>query len=253
MPNFVEMPYLPTAKVTHILAGVGMRAYGKALSDLQIACIYSKSADKLSVPVNAHADISVLPFGGKHFILDKSQTELFKKLKALGANPQFSYESIADGYPQEARLNCVRIGNRLFGNPKTMDAKILEYCKNCKVSICAVNQGYTKCSVAVIAENALITDDVGIAHMAKSEKMDVLSVEKGSILLNGYPYGFIGGCCSLAAKDILLFTGNWQRHSNAEAISAFLQNYHIYPESLSNGKLTDIGSFIPLFQQEEVS
>ncbi len=56
----------------------------------------------------------------------------------------------------------------------------------------------------------------------------------------------------MISKDMMLFIGNWKMHTNAEAISAFLRNYHIYPESLSSDELTDIGSFIPLFQQEEI-
>lgn len=251
MPYFVKTPYLPTAKVTHILAGTDLQPYEKLLSDFQIACIYSKPINNLDIPVKNHLDLAVFPCGGKDFILDSSQSQLFETLTSLGAYPQYSCVSATNGYPQEARLNCVRIGNRLLGNPKNVDIKILAYCQNHRVSICTVKQGYTKCSVAVVSENALITDDAGIARAAERDKLDVLLVEKGSVRLNGYPYGFIGGCCSLLSKDILLFMGNWKTHTNAEAIFGFLRNYQIYPESLANSDLTDIGSFIPLLQQEE--
>lgn len=252
MPCFVKKPYFPTAKVTHILAGTALQSYEKALSDFQIACIYSKPIDNLDISVKNHLDLAVFPCGSKDFILDSSQSKLFETLTSLGARPQYSRASATNGYPQEAWLNCVRIGNRLLGNPKTVDIKILEYCQNHRVSICTVKQGYTKCSVAVVSENALITDDTGIARAAERDKLDVLLVKKGSVRLNGYPYGFVGGCCSLISKDMMLFIGNWKMHTNAEAISAFLRNYHIYPESLSSDELTDIGSFIPLFQQEEI-
>lgn len=252
MSCFVKMPYLPTANVTHILAGTGMQPYEKVLTGLQITCTYSKPIVYLESSVKDHLDLAVFPFGGKDFILEPSQTQLFDKLISLGAHPQYANESIMNGYPQEAKLNCVRIGNRLLGNPEIVSAKILKWCENLSVSICAVKQGYTKCSVAVVAKDALITDDVGIARAAKIDNLDVLLVEKGSVRLNEYPYGFIGGCCSLISKDILLFTGNWKKHTNAEAIFEFLRNYQIYPESLSSGDLTDIGSFIPLLQQEEI-
>lgn len=251
MSCFVKMPYLPTASVTHILGGAGLRSYEKALSDLKVTCVYSEPIPSIKSSVKSHIDLAVFPFGGKDFILEPSQTQLFDKLISLGAHPQYVNEPIKNGYPWEAKLNCVRIGNRLFGNLETVSEKILKQCEKLSLSVCAVKQGYTKCSVAVVAKDALITDDAGIAHTAKMDNMDVLLVEKGSVCLNGYPYGFIGGCCSLLSKDILLFMGNWKTHTNAEAIFGFLRNYQIYPESLANSDLTDIGSFIPLLQQEE--
>lgn len=252
MPQFVSIPYLPTAKITHILAGEGMKPYERVLSDMQIAVLYSESIPALTMPVKTHIDLAVFPFGGEEFVLDNSQHRLFQKLCSFGARPQYATQPARCGYPQESRLNCVRIGNKLLANPKTIDVAITELCEKNSVALCAVKQGYTKCSVAVVSDNAFITDDMGIARAAKMDKLDVLLVEKGSVHLKGYPYGFIGGCCALASKDVMLFAGNVQNHANADAICAFLRNYQIYPESLANGDLTDIGSIIPLLQQEEL-
>lgn len=252
MPVPVPAPYLPTAKVTHILAGENMKPYEKALTDMCIHILYSEPLPALTGSLSLHLDLAVLPFSNKDFILDKSQHRLYKVLPSFGIQPQYANSGVEKGYPQEACLNCVRIGNSLFGNPKTIDKKIIELCKNNSVSFCAVKQGYTKCSVAVVSPNAVITDDSGIARAAGADKLDVLLVKKGSVHLQGFPYGFIGGCCSLVSKDIMLFTGNVQNHINADEICAFLRNYHIYPVSLTNGDLTDVGSFIPLLQQEEL-
>lgn len=250
MPQFVTLPYLPTAKVTHILAGTGMQSYEKVLADLNIACVYSEPISKITGSVKAHIDLAVFPFGGKDFLLERTQHRLFAQLLSLGAQPQYAQRRVENGYPQEASLNCVRIGDRLFGNPKTVDTHILKWCAQKALPFCCVKQGYTKCSVIAVTESALITDDIGIARTANADKLDVLYVDKGSVRLQGYPYGFIGGCASLISNDCMLFTGNVQNHANADSIIAFLRNYHIFPESLTNGALTDIGSFIPLFQQE---
>ena len=232
MPQFVTLPYLPTAKVTHILAGTGMQSYEKALADLNITCVYSEPISEITSSVK------------------RTQHRLFAQLLSLGAQPQYAQRRVENGYPQEASLNCVRIGDRLLGNPKTVDTHILEWCAQKALPFCCVKQGYTKCSVIAVTESALITDDIGIARTANADKLDVLYVDKGSVRLQGYPYGFIGGCASLISNDCMLFTGNVQNHANADSIIAFLRNYHIFPESLTNGALTDIGSFIPLFQQE---
>ena len=250
MPQFVTLPYLPTAKVTHILAGTGMRSYEKVLSDLNITCVYSEPISEIKNSVKAHIDLAVFPFGDKEFLLERSQHRLFAQLLSLGAQPQYAQRRVENGYPQEASLNCVRIGDRLFGNPETADANILKWCAQKALPFRCVKQGYTKCSIIAVTESALITDDVGIARAANADKLDVLCVAKGSVRLQGYPYGFIGGCASRIAKDCMLFTGNVQNHADADSIVAFLRNYHIFPEALTNDDLTDIGSFIPLFQQE---
>lgn len=251
MPSFLTLPYLPTSRVTHILGGAGMSAYEKALSALYITCIYTEPIPTIHTSVKAHADLAVFPFGGKMLILDTSQHTVFEALRALGAQPQYARRAVENGYPKEAVLNCVRIGNILLANPKTADNNILELCERYAVSLCKVRQGYTKCSVAVVSETALMTDDASVARVARDAGLDVLCVGKGSVQLQGYPYGFLGGCCALIAKDCMLFAGDVQMHENADAICAFLRNYQIYPEALSNTPLTDIGSFIPLLQQEE--
>ena len=52
--------------------------------------------------------------------------------------------------------------------------------------------------------SGVITEDTGIAA-ALSEKtdIDVLLIEKGHVKLDGYPYGFFGGCCGLIENDLL--------------------------------------------------
>jgi hypothetical protein len=61
-------------------------------------------------------------------------------------------------------------------------------------NIIDVKQGYTKCSVLPVSNNAFITDDISIYNQCVSFGIDVLYVGKGDVSLPGYNYGFIGGC-----------------------------------------------------------
>lgn len=113
-----------------------------------------------------------------------------------------------------------------------------------------VKQGYTKCSLCPVRENAVITDDSGIEKVLLNNGYDVLKVSKGSVRLHGFDYGFIGGCSAMISRDILLFFGNFEMHSDKDRIKVFLQNYGITPQSLNGDVLTDIGSIIPLSEQQ---
>ncbi len=252
MPIFTKVPYLPNGQVSCILAGEGMRAYENALKSLGIECLYSEPIPLLNPPVKAHVDLAVFQLSANRFLLEQSQINLFHSLSALGAKPEFLKSPLKNGYPYEVPLNCVRIGKKLICNPRTADPCILKDADLQGVSVISVKQGYTKCSVAPVTENAMITDDAGIARAAKRDKLDVLLVRRGSVRLKGYPYGFFGGCCSLISSDTMLFAGDVRHHADCDAILAFLRNYGISPEFLSENDLTDIGSFIPLIEQEVI-
>ena len=108
------------------------------------------------------------------------------------------------------------------------------------------NQRYAKCCCAVVGENALITSDNGIYKICLANKIDVLKISVGDILLDGYAYGFIGGCCGFISKNTLAFSGNVKLHKNYTDIRDFARNYHVELYSLTNGKLYDIGGILPI-------
>lgn len=49
-----------------------------------------------------------------------------------------------------------------------------------------VNQGYTRCATAVVAEDAIITMDLGIRALAQFLGIDVLLVHEENVFLDGY-------------------------------------------------------------------
>lgn len=155
---------------------------------------------------------------------------------------------LSSDYPEDCLLNCARFGHRIFCG-KQAAQEIEQYCHNTNVKIITVGQGYTRCSVCAVTENALITADEGLAKVAAAQNMDVLKIRAGWIELDGYDYGFIGGACGKLSRNTIAFVGEIEQHPDYENIRTFLKNYGIYAESLCGGPLRDIGGLIPLLEK----
>ncbi len=109
-----------------------------------------------------------------------------------------------------------------------------------------VKQGYSKCSVCIVGESAIITADKGIAEAADSAGMDVLLISAGYVTLPGYDYGFIGGASGLVENGLLYFCGDIATHPDYANIAKFCKKYSVELVSLWDGRLVDVGTIIPL-------
>ena len=156
-------------------------------------------------------------------------------------------KKIGSTYPYDIAYNVARINRAAFHNFIYTDDKILEYYNANGIKLIDVKQGYSKCSICVIAENAIITSDKIIAKAAVSNGYDVLHISEGYIKLKGLNYGFIGGCCGLISKEILAVNGDISQHIDYLKIKEFCEKYNVTIYPLHNGTLEDIGSIIPLY------
>lgn len=206
----------------------------------------------ISTSVRFHADINIFHISGREVLTGCSSVNKNNYLDIMFANSlkehEFNFEtiSIGDQYPDDVPLNACIVGQYLFCNKNTVSKTILNRCTELDIKPVFVNQGYTKCSICVINENAIITDDIGIAAAADKNAFDVLYISKGSVKLPGFEYGFIGGATGKLDKNKLAFTGDYRILNEAQVIEEFLNRYNITPICLTNGDLIDIGSIIPL-------
>jgi hypothetical protein len=110
-----------------------------------------------------------------------------------------------------------------------------------------IKQGYTKCSISVVDENAIITADIGIAREAEKRGIEALLIEPSQgILLPGLDYGFIGGSSGLLDRDIWPVYGDARKLVSFPSIYDFLSKKNIKILSLSDGNVVDLGGIIPL-------
>jgi len=143
-------------------------------------------------------------------------------------------------YPNNICLNALTLDNIFVHSVNFTDTNLLSLTKDKKVI--NVKQGYTKCSTCIVNNNAIITSDVSIAKALSLEKIDVLLIPPGDILLPGLNYGFIGGATGLIEDRVLAFYGSLDYYLYGKEILKFLNKHKVTPMFLRNGKLIDRGS-----------
>lgn len=237
-------PNLPDNRVTGVIAGAAYKETAESLNKSGIRIINIRYNKLLPEFLTYHSDMNIFHYCNNEFYISKET--------AGESGSDFLYniipESIGVKYPDDCRLNAVRIGNKLICNKKSASVSILNRAESDGLEIINVKQGYTKCSVCVIDENSFITDDESIYKSAGKYFDDVLFVSKGSIRLEGMNYGFIGGCTGKINKNEIAFNGRIESHTDHNSIIDFLNMHRIKATELTEDTLTDIGSIIPVIQ-----
>lgn len=195
--------------------------------------------------IDGHPDIQL------HIVSKPNQTlvvhknicnDFLKSLNSLNIPYELSDSDLGYKYPEDIILNCVSSENYLIHNLKYTDNKILSINKGKK--LINISQGYTKCSTAIISEDAYITSDLPLSIALRNEGLDVLLIPPGDIILPGLDYGFIGGTCGLLDSNTLAFFGSLENYKYGADVKKFLKKHNVKPFYLSNGKLIDRGSIL---------
>lgn len=195
--------------------------------------------------VSGHPDMLMFIVNSKKIIVHKNmQNEFTARLKKLNIDVISSQNALKDLYPKDIILNGVSIANYFVHKLKNTDTILLNNLSG-KILI-NVNQGYTKCSTAIVSPEAIMTSDKKIAETFKNLDMDVLYLPPGDIILPGLNYGFIGGCCSLLEKNLMVFYGDLTNYKYEFEVLSFLKKHFVKPYYLSPRKLIDRGSIFKI-------
>ena len=218
--KFLNNPNTPDNKVTSVFADIDDFVLKNTFDELSIKVVQVAENSLLDTPVSRHADILGNYVGKSTFLVDKNQDELCNFIKNNNGKTVI-IENIKSPYPNDCLLNFADIGDYIICNKTILTENVVEFLPDKK--IIDVKQGYTKCSVCICKHNTIITDDISI-YNAVSQYDDIKSllVEKGSVNILKYDYGFIGGCCGLVDKNVLLFNGDITSHSDFDKIKNFL-------------------------------
>ena len=241
--EFINKPYLPEKEVT-------LSVIDKNFNNNQdlINAVRTTELKNVLNGINTHPDMCVCPLGGNLLVLEPTvYNYYYDLLKNYGFNLIKGESILSKEYPYDIAYNCVIINGILFHKLSHTDKKIIEYADKFNIKKVNVKQGYTKCSIAIVTENALITDDIGI-YNSIGNLLDVLLIEKGQIELKGYNYGFIGGASGKINYDALAFYGNLKAFNYNDKIISFCKNHGVYCYSLSNQPLYDYGSLLPIIE-----
>jgi hypothetical protein len=127
------------------------------------------------------------------------------------------------------------------------DKIIEDYMQENGIEIVDVKQGYTRCSTAGIGKNSAITADSTIYNALTKNGIDVLKIDSGSVRLDGYDYGFIGGACTMIDDGTVAFFGDIKTHPNFRKIERFCIIHNVKIINLAEDKpLTDVGGAVKI-------
>ncbi len=204
-------------------------------------------------PVSAHPDIFV--FVSNNYLITRVETTEILKKHLFGVDKgiitlkktNVLNEKVL--YPNDCVLNFARVGKYLIGRKDIADSEVVRVAREENLEFIDVRQGYSKCNVCVVNDNAIITEDRGIAAACKKKNIDVLLLKTHSVKLEGYEYGFIGGSCATEYKtngNIIYFCGCVENHPEYNSIKAFCDRHNTELFSLSDECLYDGGSIFIL-------
>lgn len=254
MMRFVENPNLPVRAGTIIIGEKYCKILQSGIKSLGINALFMPDNPYVDPRLSGHADLSVLPLGGDRLLLAPylKGSSFSRQLEDRGFDIQFADIEQSALYPNDAQMNVCILGNKVIYNPQTGSDAIVKYLTigNGAIQVSS-RQGYSRCSVCVVNDNAIITADEGICRSAKAHGIDVLKIRPGYIDLPGFDYGFIGGASFKLSDTKLAFTGGLDKHPDAERIIEFASLHNINIVYITDNPAFDIGGAVPITEASE--
>jgi len=245
MVKCVEKPNLPYDNIKRIIVGKLPDSVKTELEKSGVEILEIQSSPIIRSGLSCHADLQVIHLKDNYILLNENQNDLHKKLTEYGFNVEL-FRLKGEKYPFDCAVNAAFVGNNVICKFDILEEKLKQFIIINGYNVINVNQGYSKCSVCVVNDNSIITEDESIKNACVMQGIDVLLIRKGYVTLEGFDYGFIGGASFKINKDTLAFIGRIDNHPDFQLIKDFLNKKNINLISLGNTELTDIGSVIPI-------
>lgn len=237
MNKFLESPYLPKSEVSLAVCGFDIEGT-KVVKPPEIPA--------LPKAICRHADLGLCPVGGNEVVCPPDTYEYYRNaLEPYGFSVICGGQALGSSYPADTAYNIVAVGKYAFINPKACDRRLKEILET-KYEIVCVKQGYVKCSVCPVEENAFITADMGIAKKGESLGFDVLLISNEGVSLPPYENGFFGGATGKIGEKLIAVNGSLDKMKSGAEICRFLKKYEINTLEINSRPPFDTGSLIPL-------
>ena len=214
-----------------------------ALKKLNFNVVKTPQLTTLYTTICGHGDIMVFNTKKGKIIAEPTVFDYFSK-NLINIEVVEGKSILNEKYPYDIAYNAALVGNHLICNEAYTDKVILDFANKNGIKIVNTKQGYAKCSICVVSDDAIITSDKNIQIAAEKNKIDVLMVDDKSIKLKGFEHGFIGGATGLLEKNILGVNGNINYHTDCNRIIDFCKSHKTEIVSLNNDEIEDIGSII---------
>lgn len=159
-------------------------------------------------------------------------------------------QKFGKNYPEDVKYNVCQIGNKAVHNFNFTDSEIVKFIEKENLQKIQILQGYSKCSIAVVNENAAIVTDAKIAETLQKYKIDVLCLEElPDIKLwnakNQYSQmrGLIGGAMARIDDKMMVF-GDLKKMDEKGKIRSFLHKHHLKIIDFEGLDVIDYGGLV---------
>jgi len=230
---------MTTEKSSLVLVDKNISRYAKSkLHEIGISTIDTFEIQEITDSTSTHPDMQFVKTGHKRAMVAKQAFDYYSKLL-----PEFELTpvcGIASPYPNDSKLNITIIGNKCLLTD--FQAKFIQ--NNERYEPVIIRQGYSKCNICVLNDNAFITSDAGVAKIAEKAGLRAYLLPNDEISLKGYKYGFWGGCSGLIGKGQLFFNGNIETLSCYNKLMDILAKEKTDPVYYTQDLLCDTGSVV---------
>ena len=213
-----------------------------ALAELDIEVMWLCDNPYIDPRLAGHADLSLIRLDKKiiasRYIIGNDTYVDFLTKRGYDILPARAAQG--KRYPEDCSLCACAAGNSLIHNLHYTDPAILDFFQGGKIH---VSQGYAKCSCCVVDDESLISADNGIEQAVGGHNIELLKINAGGIVLDGFYYGFIGGA-SIVLDDAVLFTGRLTDERDRHRVEAFVRSRGKQPIYLCHGCAFDIGGAV---------
>jgi hypothetical protein len=201
------------------------------------------SCDTISGSVSTHADTVLFFLRDRLFMprdyFEANRAVLEEILELASLKPMLTVSLPRSPYPNDVPLCALNVGDRaVIGSRRHLAPEIISFCEENGIPIHNTRQGYAKCTAAYMG--GIISADPSTLLAAERCMIDSLRISPGSVLLDGYDYGFIGGASGFDGRS-LYFCGDVDLHPDGSAIRSFCDDHGIGCVSLSPLPLHDVG------------
>src|SRR5699024_2133678 len=219
-----------------------------SLNRLGVKVIPTIKHRKVHQSIAYHPDIVMHPVNHNTLVIAPEVFPYYNdKLCNLNLKLIKGKKELKGKYPLNIAYNVGRINRATIHNFKYTDEILKFYLQKENLKLINIKQGYTKCSMAIIDDNSVITSDYPIYNKLIKLGYNVLLIKPGYIDLKYQNYGFIGGSSGNLSKNTILLSGKLDIHPDKEKILNFIAKYRKKVIYLSNKNISDIGSIINLY------
>lgn len=205
--------------------------------------------------ISSHVDIFAADILGNKILepslynfLKENYNEIFEKNKEkiiCGST------CVGSKYHSDIAYNVCTVGENVVHNFKYTDSKITDIIEKENLNKIQISQGYSNCSIAVISEKSVITQDEKIAKVLEKNNISVLKInEKNIHLLNkesiySKMQGFVGGTMARMGNNIVIF-GDMSKFEDAKKITEFILKQNLNIIDFKGLELIDYGGVLEI-------